>query len=259
MSRAAQAANQIRSAALGLIAAGIQPGDRVGLMSKTRYEWVLLDFAILVAGARHGADLRDLFGGAGPVDPRRLRRGAALRRERRAPRDVRRPRTASCPSCATSGASTVRRDGAARADRDRPPSSRRTRATAAGRPRPGDHRLHLGHHRPPKGCALTHRNLLSEVRGGWRASRSFCHGEWLLLFLPLAHVFGRALRSAASPTVTLGFTSDIKNLVPTLGAFRPTLILSVPRVFEKVYNSAEQNARRRQGQDLRIGGGTAIA
>lgn len=66
----------------------------------------------------------------------------------------------------------------------------------------------------------------------------------MLVFLPLAHVLARAITIAAfANKVTLGFTSDIKNLVPTFGVFKPTLVVSVPRVFEKVYNTAEQNAR----------------
>ena len=66
----------------------------------------------------------------------------------------------------------------------------------------------------------------------------------MLVFLPLAHVLARAITVACfTNKVTLGFTSDIKNLVPTFGVFKPTLVVSVPRVFEKVYNTAEQNAR----------------
>jgi long-chain acyl-CoA synthetase len=69
-------------------------------------------------------------------------------------------------------------------------------------------------------------------------------GERMLVFLPLAHVLARAITLACfANKVTLGFTSDIKNLVPTFGVFKPTLVVSVPRVFEKVYNTAEQNAR----------------
>ena len=83
----------------------------------------------------------------------------------------------------------------------------------------------------------------------------------MLVFLPLAHVLARAITIAAfANKVTLGFTSDIKNLVPLFGVFKPTLVVSVPRVFEKVYNTAEQNARsdgkgrfrhRRQHRDRR--------
>ena len=68
-------------------------------------------------------------------------------------------------------------------------------------------------------------------------------GQRLLVFLPLAHVLARALTlSAFTSKVTVGFTSDIKNLLPLLAEFKPTVVVSVPRVFEKVYNTAEQNA-----------------
>jgi long-chain acyl-CoA synthetase len=80
------------------------------------------------------------------------------------------------------------------------------------------------------------------------------------VFLPLAHVLARAITiSAFSNNVTLGFTSDVKNLVPTLGVFKPSLVVSVPRVFEKVYNTAEQNARNDgKGRIFEIAAATAI-
>jgi long-chain acyl-CoA synthetase len=82
----------------------------------------------------------------------------------------------------------------------------------------------------------------------------------MLVFLPLAHVLARAITIAAfTNKVTLGFTSDIKNLVPTFGVFKPTLVVSVPRVFEKVYNTAEQNARNDgKGKIFSIAADTAI-
>ena len=85
-------------------------------------------------------------------------------------------------------------------------------------------------------------------------------GERLLVFLPLAHVLARAITIAAfANKVTLGFTSDIKNLVPMFGLFKPTLVVSVPRVFEKVYNTAEQNARNDgKGKIFEIAVNTAI-
>ena len=96
----------------------------------------------------------------------------------------------------------------------------------------------------PKGCQLTHSNLLYEIRGAQACFPDhLAKGEKLLVFLPLAHVLARALTiSAFTSGVTLGFTSDIKNLVPMFAVFKPTLVVSVPRVFEKVYNTAEQNA-----------------
>jgi long-chain acyl-CoA synthetase len=85
-------------------------------------------------------------------------------------------------------------------------------------------------------------------------------GERMLVFLPMAHVLARAIAIAAfANKVTLGFTADIKNLVPTFGVFKPTLVVSVPRVFEKVYNTAEQNARNDgKGRIFDIAAATAI-
>lgn len=96
----------------------------------------------------------------------------------------------------------------------------------------------------PKGCQLTHSNLLYETRGAAMCFPTLLRkGQRLLVFLPLAHVLARALSMSAFATkVTIGYTSDIKKLVPTLAAFKPTVIVAVPRVFEKFYNTAELNA-----------------
>lgn len=96
----------------------------------------------------------------------------------------------------------------------------------------------------PKGCQLTHSNLLYETRGAKESLPTLLdEGQRLLIFLPLAHVLARSLTlSAFANKVTVGFTSDIKNLLPMFAVFKPTVVVSVPRVFEKVYNTAEQNA-----------------
>ncbi|HWS92125.1 MAG TPA: long-chain fatty acid--CoA ligase, partial [Mycobacterium sp.] len=95
------------------------------------------------------------------------------------------------------------------------------------------------------GCQLTHSNLLYETRGAAESLPTLLRkGERLLVFLPLAHVLARSLSmSAFANKVTIGYTSDIKNLVPTFAVFKPTVVVSVPRVFEKVYNTAELNAQ----------------
>jgi len=96
----------------------------------------------------------------------------------------------------------------------------------------------------PKGCQLSHSNLLHEMRGTQECLPTLLRpGQRLLVFLPLAHVLARALTlSAFASKMTVGFTSDIKNLLPMFAVFKPTVVVSVPRVFEKVYNTAEQNA-----------------
>ncbi|MGA7052903.1 MAG: long-chain fatty acid--CoA ligase [Mycobacterium sp.] len=260
----AEAAGQIRSAALGLISLGVQAGDRVSIFSATCYEWAILDFAILSVGAvtvpiyetssaeqvrwvlqdsaavlafaetdAHAATVTELTGEL-----------PALRRVLHI--------TGSGPKAldqlVEAGASvdpaelTVRL-GALRAE---DPATLIYTSGTTGR---------------PKGCQLTHSNLLYEIRGTQGCLPTLLNkGQRLLVFLPLAHVLARALTlSAFASKVTVGFTSDIKNLVPMLAVFKPTVVVSVPRVFEKVYNTAEQNAADDgKGQIFKIAAQTAV-
>ncbi|MEB3035251.1 AMP-binding protein, partial [[Mycobacterium] nativiensis] len=104
-------------------------------------------------------------------------------------------------------------------------------------------------------------NLLHEVRGTQAALPTLMtSGQRLLVFLPLAHVLARALSIAGfANKVTVGFTSDIKNLVPMFSVFKPTVVVSVPRVFEKVYNTAAQNAANDgKGRIFEIAAQTAV-
>ncbi|MGH3623151.1 MAG: AMP-dependent synthetase/ligase, partial [Sciscionella sp.] len=96
----------------------------------------------------------------------------------------------------------------------------------------------------PKGCALTHHNILAEVRSATNAFPQLMQpGNSLLLFLPLAHVLARVLAvTCVYARLAVGHTADVKNLVTDLGSFRPTFVVAVPRVFEKVYNTAKQRA-----------------
>lgn len=244
---ATEAAGQIRSAALGLISQGVQAGDRVCIFSATRYEWAILDLAILSVGAvtvpiyetssaeqvrwvlqdsaavlafaetdAHAAMVTELTGQL-----------PALRRvfhiDGSGPKAV--------DQLAEAGASTDPAELTARLERLRAedPATLIYTSGTTGR---------------PKGCQLTHSNLLYETRGTKECLPTLLDkGQRLLVFLPLAHVLARAITLAAfANKVTVGFTSDIKNLVPMLAVFKPTVVVSVPRVFEKVYNTAEQNA-----------------
>ncbi|GAA0911261.1 AMP-dependent synthetase/ligase [Streptomyces thermoalcalitolerans] len=237
---------EVHSAAKGLIASGVQPGDRVGLMSRTRYEWTLLDFAIWSVGAvtvpvyetssaeqvqwilgDSGATacIVELDGHAATVDSVREALPAlknvwqieagALEELRRAGKDI-------------SDATVEERGSLAKAD---DPATIVYTSGTTGR---------------PKGCVLTHRSFFAECGNLVERQRPlFRTGECsVLLFLPLAHVFGRLVQigSMMAP-IKLGHVPDIKNLTDELAAFRPTLILGVPRVFEKVYNSARAKAQ----------------
>ena len=98
----------------------------------------------------------------------------------------------------------------------------------------------------PKGCELTHENLLSDVRNAFLGPLTVIAGErdpGTLLFLPLAHVFARIIEvGCIEGGIVLGHWPDASTLLPALASFRPTFILAVPRVFERVYNGAERRA-----------------
>ncbi len=236
---------EVVAVAKGLAARGIEPGDRVGIMSHTRYEWTLLDFAVWTAGAVpvpvyetssaeqvqwivSNADVRLLVvetaGHAAVVD------------------EVR----GSLPSLTDT---LVIEDGAIErlvgdgadvpdAEIDR----RRVLATASD---VATIIYTSGTTGRPKGVELTHGNFVELARNaiGELGEQVCPPGSRTLLFMPLAHVFARFIEVLVFPAdAVLAHTPDTKTLLADMGSFRPTFLLSVPRVFEKVYNSAEQKA-----------------
>ncbi len=261
----AQAAAQIRSAALGLIAEGVQPGDRVAILSATRYEWPIIDFAILSVGAvtvpiyetSAAEQVRFVLDNSEAVlvfaeTDAHADKVEQLRDQLPALRKVFR----------IDGSGTAALDALAAAGKDVDPAELDRRLAAIKSSDPATLIYTSGTTGQPKGCQLTHSNLLHEIRGQKECFPDhLAKGERMLVFLPLAHVLARAITIGAfTNKVTLGFTSDIKNLVPMFGVFKPTLVISVPRVFEKVYNTAEQNARNDgKGKIFEIAAETAIA
>ncbi|KKE99189.1 AMP-dependent synthetase/ligase [Mycolicibacterium obuense] len=241
-----QAADQIRSTARGLIAEGVQPGDRVAVLSATRYEWVILDYAILSIGAvtvpiyeTSSADqVRWVLEDSGAVLAF-VETDAHAQMVKELHAGLPDLRTVFTIDAAPSALDALAEAGAAT---DVAEVDRRRDAIASSDPATLIYTS--GTTGRPKGCQLTHANLLSETRGATHCFPSLLRkGGRLLVFLPLAHVLARALSMTAFANgVTIGYTSDIKNLVPMFGQFKPTVIVSVPRVFEKVYNTAELNA-----------------
>ncbi len=243
----AEAAQQIRSTALGLIAEGVQVGDRVAILSATRYEWVILDYAIQSVGAV----TVPIYDTSSPEQVRWVLEdsGAVLViTETDAQGQLVKELSDELPTLR--GILPLESNGAAALDA----LAEAGLAVDIGRL---DERLAglraadpatliytSGTTGRPKGCQLTHSNLLYETRGGAACFPTVLRkGERLLVFLPLAHVLARSLSMAAfANKVTIGYTGDIKNLAPTLALFKPTVVVSVPRVFEKVYNAAELKA-----------------
>ncbi len=260
---------EVQGVAKGLVAAGVQAGDRVGLMAKTRYEWTLVDFAIWTAGAvtvpiyetSSPEQVQWILGDSGAV-------GAVLETpEHMAVVDEVKATLSDLKHvwCIDTGAvDELTGSGSHVADDEL--EQRRTTA------KPDDLATIIytsGTTGRPKGCELTHGNFLFEAanvvslkdRSATLADIFGEEGAATLLFLPLAHVFARMIQiGVVMARGTLGHTADVKNLLADLQTFQPTFILSVPRVFEKVYNSSEQKAEAAgKGKIFHTAAATAIA
>ncbi|GGX53541.1 long-chain-fatty-acid--CoA ligase [Streptomyces minutiscleroticus] len=237
---------EVRAAAKGLIAAGVRPGDRVGLMSRTRYEWTLLDFAIWSAGGvtvpvyetSSPEQVQWILGDSGAVAC--VVETAAHAASVESVRD-RLPALEHLWRIDGGGVAELERLGA-----DVEDATVEERSSVAKADDPATIVYTSGTTGRPKGCVLTHRSFFAECGNIVERLRPlFRTGECsVLLFLPLAHVFGRLVQIAPMMApIKLGLVPDIKNLTDELAAFRPTLILGVPRVFEKVYNGARAKAQ----------------
>jgi long-chain acyl-CoA synthetase len=259
---AREAEEEIRAVAKGLIASGVQIGDRVAIMARTRYEWTILDFATWFAGGvvvpvydTSSAEqidwiLNDSHSVAIIVETPAL---AEL------VKTVQPAHTRNMWTM-TDDVLTVLREagkhiGDDEIDRRRNalvPSSLATLIYTSGT---------TG---KPKGVQLTHGNFLAEcgnvVQG---ASELFLKpGGSTLLFLPIAHVFGRMVEiGAIASGLHMAHCSDPVGRLPMdLASFKPTFVLAVPRIFEKIYNGAEAKAEAAgKGDIFRKAAGVAIA
>ncbi|MEV5409210.1 long-chain fatty acid--CoA ligase [Thermopolyspora sp. NPDC052614] len=243
---ARQFADEVSRIAKGLIASGVEPGDRVGIMSRTRYEWTVLDYGIWAAGGvsvpvyetsapdQVRWNLSD--SGAKAVFVELASHEATVREvlaELPEVKNVWRIEDGGLDELIAAGADVS----------DEVLTERRT---ARGGPDLATIIYTSGTTGMPKGCRLTHDNLLFTARNVTQGSlKELFHvsDRAALLFLPLAHSFARLIQVALIETSTvLAHTANIKNVAPDLQSFKPTFLLGVPRVFEKVYNSAEQKA-----------------
>jgi long-chain acyl-CoA synthetase len=247
---ARQFRDEVAALAKGFMAAGIVEGDRVALLSRTRYEWTVVDYALWAAGAvtvpvyetSSAEQVEWILSDSGALaivveTPERLEAiGEVLRRLP----SVRRTWLIEAGTAAPSLDALVA-EGAGVGEADL--AQRRVSAGA------GDFATIIytsGTTGRPKGCEITHGNLLANARNAVRGPLRVVFetpGASTLLFLPLAHSFARLIEvGVVEAGAVLGHTADVAHLLPELATFQPTFLLAVPRVFEKVYNGAEQQA-----------------
>jgi len=259
----AQFRTEVVEVAKGLVAKGIKQGDRVGILSANCYEWTLFDFAIWAAGAvsvpiyvtSSEEQIEWIMSDSGAVAV--VAENGALEAKVEAVRGTL-PALKHIWRIDTDAVS-----GLVAAGQDTPGSAVDERRAAVT---PDDLATIIytsGTTGRPKGVVLTHRNLLAAVGNAVEYLGPMFKGEdaATLLFLPLAHVFGRMVEvGAVMARATLGHWADVKTLTDNLAVFRPTFILSVPYVLEKVYNGARQKAHAGgKGKIFDAAAATAIA
>ena len=235
---------QVKALAKGFIAAGVNPGEKIGFMCKTRYEWTLVDFATWFAGAV----LVPIYETSSPsqvqyiLDDSEAHHMIVETADQFARYDevagdlpnighVWQMHLGDLEKLASTGDSVT----------DDELESRRTMAK-------GSDLATLiytsGSTGVPKGCILTHSNFVELCRNAAVSMSQIVNPQSsTLLFITTAHIFARFISVlGVHGGVKIGHQADTKQLLPSLGSFKPTFLLAVPRVFEKVYNSAEQKA-----------------
>ncbi len=230
--------------AKGFVAAGIQPGQAIGIMSRTRFEWSLIDFAIWYAGAvsvpvyetSAPAQLEWILSNSDAValwleNEEHEQRYSQIKASTPLIRNVWRMDDGAIDRLVELG-------------REIADDQVEKRRRAAGLADLATIIYTSGTTGKPKGCELTHRGFVELSRNAQvELPEVLWEGTSTLLFLPLAHVFARFIEVIAVHSgVKVGHQPDAKNVAPAMASFHPNFLLAVPRVFEKVYNSAEQKA-----------------
>jgi long-chain acyl-CoA synthetase len=237
---------QVIALSKGLVAAGIEPGDKIGLMAKTSYQWTLIDFATWFAGAilvpiyetSAPSQVQWNMSDSGAVavileTADHFARFDEVHPELPLVRNVWQIDLGDLDKLAASGTGTPDEE------------IERRRNLAVG----SDIATLIytsGSTGRPKGCVITHSNFVELSRNSAVALSEVVDGPGgasTLLFITLAHIFARFISVLnVHAGVKTGHQPDTKQLLPSLGSFKPSYLLAVPRVFEKVYNSAEQKA-----------------
>ena len=253
---AAEFLDQVRAVARGLVAAGVGPGDRVGLLSRTRYEWTLVDYATWYAGAV----TVPLY----PSSPREQveeiieRSGARTVVVETAEQRLALPGTVQRSWAFDEGAvAQLAAIGAGV-----PEGVLEDRRASVGADSLATIVFTSGTTGRPKGCMLTHGNFLFELEVAAEELDELFAGPdaATLLFLPLPHVLARVVQvGAVRRRVRLGHSGDARTLSADLATFRPTFVLAVPRVLERLFNTASlQAAANGRGRRFDRAAATAI-
>lgn len=259
---AAEFQRDVVALAKGFVAAGIEPGDKVAFIARTTYEWTLVDFALFFVGAvmvpvyetSSASQISWIVSDSGAIavlgeSADHAARIAEVRGELPLVREV--------WNMDAGDLDVLRRGGVDVADAE----IERRRSLAVG----SDIATLIytsGSTGRPKGCVLTHSNFVELARNSAKNLEELVSepGASTLLFITTAHVFARFISILdVHAGVKTGHQPDTKQLLPALGSFQPSFLLAVPRVFEKVYNSAEQKAEAGgKGKIFRAAAHTAI-
>jgi long-chain acyl-CoA synthetase len=236
---------QVIALAKGFVAAGIQPGEKVAFIARTTYDWTLVDFALFYAGAvmvpvyetSSPSQISWIISDSGAIaavveSPEHGQRLDEVRSDLPLVRDVWSMHAGDLDALVSRGKEVEDAEIARR----RAIANSSDIATLI---------YTSGSTGRPKGCVLTHGNFVELARNSAKALHEVVEtpGASTLLFITTAHVFARFISLLnVHAGVKTGHQPDTKQLLPALGSFQPTFLLAVPRVFEKVYNSAEQKA-----------------
>lgn len=253
---------EVKALAKGFIASGIEPGQRVGIMSHTRYEWALCDFALWFAGAvsvpiyesSAPSQIEWILGDSGAVavifeDSDMVSLFKTVAKSLPAVKSHWVMESNDLKDLVAKGKSVT----------DDVLEERRTSANLDSL---STIIYTSGTTGKPKGCELLHRGFVDLCNNAQAVlPEVVCPGGTTVLFLPMAHVFARFVSVlCVAGGVKVGHQPDAKNVAPAMQSFHPTFLLAVPRVFEKVYNSAEQRAESGgKGKIFRAAAETAIA
>lgn len=242
---AAEFKDKVIAIAKGLIARGIMPGDSVSVIAHTCWQWTALDMAIMSIGAL----TVPVYETNSPAQVKMIFNDADVKMafaEDDAQRDKIELIREDCPSLGDvyviqlGAIDTLIEYGRGVSDAEFYEREKSVRG--------GDLATIVytsGSTGTPKGIELSHGNFIFITYSGVQSMPDIAMkpNRRLLLFLPLAHVFARYMQFFCfAGNVTLGLSSNLKTILADFAAFKPTFILAVPRIFEKIYNAASQKA-----------------